>query len=485
MLNKKPGAGMDIPPEAFRRALMDNLPQSIFLKDENSVYIYCNKHFAADLGLDPQEIKGKTDYDFFPGHLADLYREYDRKVISSSLIHEVEEQYIRNGKYITIHTVKVPAISPDGKVEGILGIFWDISERKRLEEEIRRYKDGLEAEIHKRTAELEQKTEDLEKSEHKFKTLFENIADIILIHDFEGRIIEANSKAAGALGLDREKLKTLSLHDIELHEGAGKLHGFSSGIQHTPQTVYQTAFLSADSKSIPVEINSSVFEYGGRKRILAVCRDITERIAAEEALVESSEKLKGSLDKSVEALASASEKRDPYTYGHQERVCRLAVAAAEAMQLPAEAIRALGLAAKIHDIGKLYVPAEILCKPHRLSAPEYAIVKMHTQAGYDITKKIDLPPEVAKTILQHHERLDGSGYPMHLQGGSISLLARILAAADVIEAMTSHRPYRAALALEDALEEISSNKNTLYDPEVADTLIELFESGDFSFRNFA
>lgn len=477
-----PAAGGDIFSETFRRALIENLPQAVFLKDTSSVYVYCNKQFAGDLGINPEDIKGKNDFDFFPEHLARFYRSIDKKVIETGEVREVEEKYIRKGKEIAIHTVKAPAKDARGRTTGILGIFWDITEQKKLQGEIRKSRDELELKVRERTDELKKTAEDLRKSEEKFKTLFENIGDIVLIHDLDGRILDANATAAEILGYDKESLKQQNLQDIEAPEFADNFREQTARARRAKTAVYQSAYLTSEGKSIPVEVNARVFEYGGVPCLLAVCRDITERLGAEEALLESAQKLRSSLDKSVEALASASEKRDPYTSGHHQRVCQLALAIAKAMQLPEETLRAIGLSAEIHDIGKLYVPAEILGKPRPLSESEFKIVKLHTTAGYDITKKIDFPQEVARAILQHHERSDGSGYPMRLKGGGISTSARILAVADVFEAMTSHRPYRPAHPTETALSEISANRNRLYDPEIADVCVELVKSGKFTFK---
>ena len=177
------------------------------------------------------------------------------------------------------------------------------------------------------------------------------------------------------------------------------------------------------------------------------------------------------------------EMRDPYTAGHQQKVADLATAIAREMKLEDTRIDQLRMAAVIHDIGKMYVPSDILSKPGKLSDIEFSLIKTHSQGGYDIVKGMDFPCNVAKTVLQHHERLDGSGYPNQLKGEDTLLEAKILAVADVIEAMASHRPYRPALGIDKALEEISKNKGKLYDPDVVDACLELFNSGKFEFKS--
>jgi putative nucleotidyltransferase with HDIG domain len=178
-------------------------------------------------------------------------------------------------------------------------------------------------------------------------------------------------------------------------------------------------------------------------------------------------------------MALTVEARDPYTAGHQRRVADLARAIAEEMGLSKERIEGIRVAGGLHDIGKINIPAEILGKPGRINNMELGLIKMHPQVGYNILKGIEFPWPVAQIVLQHHERMDGSGYPQGLVGGDIVLEARILAVADVVEAMSSHRPYRPAHNIDKALEEISQNSGILYDPEVADVCLRLFTEKGF------
>jgi len=214
--------------------------------------------------------------------------------------------------------------------------------------------------------------------------------------------------------------------------------------------------------------------------ILAEARDITERKQAEEKLVKSYASLKKTLDDAIDTMAKIVETRDPYTSGHQHKVADLAIAIAREMKLEDTRIDQLRMAAVIHDIGKLYVPSDILSKPGKLSDIEFNLIKAHPQHGYDIVKGMDFPCNIAKAVLQHHERLDGSGYPNQLKGEDMILEAKILAVADVVEAMVAHRPYRPALGLDKALEEISKNKGKLYDPDVVDACVKLFKEKEFT-----
>ncbi len=183
----------------------------------------------------------------------------------------------------------------------------------------------------------------------------------------------------------------------------------------------------------------------------------------------------------VEALASTLEKIDPYTAGHQQRVAKLTCAIAREMGFAREKIEGLRLAASVHDIGKISVPTQLLVKPGKLSEVEMGLIRVHPQNGYDILKSIEFPWPIAEMILQHHERLDGSGYPQALRGPEILIEARIIGVADVVEAMSAHRPYRAALDLGAALAEIEHNRDILYDAMVVDSCIKLFREKGFEF----
>jgi len=191
------------------------------------------------------------------------------------------------------------------------------------------------------------------------------------------------------------------------------------------------------------------------------------------------EKLEDSLDHAVTAIAATVEMRDPYTAGHQRRVAILATAIATEMGLPDDQVKGLHIACVVHDIGKIHVPAEILSSPAKLTDAEFAILKTHPEAGWEILKGIDFPWPVAEMVYQHHERLDGSGYPRGLKGDEILLEARIIAVADVVEAMTSHRPYRPGLGIFTALQEISQNKGKLFDVAVVEACLRVFIEQNF------
>ncbi|HPM76007.1 MAG TPA: response regulator [bacterium] len=216
------------------------------------------------------------------------------------------------------------------------------------------------------------------------------------------------------------------------------------------------------------------------QKMLEAEKELVARQAAEEALRERTVELKEALIGSISAMSGIVEKRDPYTAGHQIRVAKLAKAIATELGFPPEKIEGIYLAGIIHDIGKISVPAEILAKPGKLSEQEYALIRLHPQSGYEILRPIRFPWPIAEIALRHHERLDGTGYPHNLVGDAILFEARILAVADVVEAMSSHRPYRPALGIDRALAEIRAEKGRLYDPTVVEICLRLFEEKQFS-----
>ncbi|TRZ88824.1 HD-GYP domain-containing protein, partial [bacterium] len=222
--------------------------------------------------------------------------------------------------------------------------------------------------------------------------------------------------------------------------------------------------------------------WSGQKHFQSIYRDITDQKKAEEKLQETLNSLRMAFGGIIQVLSATTEKRDPYTAGHQKRVADLARAIGQEMGLAAERVEGIRLAGIIHDIGKVSIPAEILSKPTRLTKIEYNLIQTHSASGYDILQDIEFSWPIAEMVLQHHERLDGSGYPRGLKGDDILLEARILAICDVVEAMASHRPYRPALGIDAALEEIEKNIGILYDPEAAAACLKLFREKDFKFK---
>ncbi|TCW32914.1 HD-GYP domain-containing protein [Gulbenkiania mobilis] len=218
------------------------------------------------------------------------------------------------------------------------------------------------------------------------------------------------------------------------------------------------------------------FPHPGQLRVVVAHEDLTALKQAQETTLRQTAQLAGAFSSTVDAIALFVEKRDPYTAGHQHQVAVLCERIARRMGLDAARRHGLVLGAKIHDIGKIAIPADILGKPGRLSPPELEIIRSHPETGYDILRGIDFPWPIADMVYQHHERLDGSGYPQGLQGDAICLEARIIAVADVYDAITSHRPYRPARPMETGLCELMDGRGRLYDREVVDAFIAVMQT---------
>ncbi|MFH0729719.1 MAG: HD domain-containing phosphohydrolase [Pseudomonadota bacterium] len=219
------------------------------------------------------------------------------------------------------------------------------------------------------------------------------------------------------------------------------------------------------------------------RRVLLERKTRAERNQAISALKANLEKSQRAMEGIIQAIAATVEIRDPYTAGHQERVAALACAIAGVMKLPSDTVYGLRMAAVLHDLGKIAVPAEILTRPGPLNDLEYGLIKNHVQYGYDILKKIEFPWPLATIVHQHHERMDGSGYPQGLKSGEIILEARILAVADVLETISSHRPYRPSLGMVQAMGELMENRGILYDADVVDACIQLASKKQFRIKD--
>lgn len=240
---------------------------------------------------------------------------------------------------------------------------------------------------------------------------------------------------------------------------------------------------SPDGKVWFVTCNPVFDETGAIIGTVEISQDITERKDAEEQLNQSLERLEKLIEGTKYALTRIVDVKDPYTSGHQRRVTQLACAIGKDMDLSKNQIDGLNLAGLLHDVGKIAVPGEILNKPRGLTELEFSIVKTHPQVAYDILKTIEFPWPIADIVFQHHERLDGSGYPEGLEGDRILFEARVLAVADVVEAISSHRPYRPALGIEAALKEITLYKGLRFDSDVVGSCVHLFRERGFTFND--
>jgi PAS domain S-box-containing protein/putative nucleotidyltransferase with HDIG domain len=330
-----------------------------------------------------------------------------------------------------------------------------------------------------------QTEEELEESEERYRNLIESTYDLIQSVALDGRFLFVNRAWQETLGYTEAELPGINLWKIIHPQSLPHCQEiFSQIIKGKSIKNTQATFVAKDGNPIQVEGNV-IGRYMDGKLIAThgFFRDITEHKQAEEKLKQSYKKLRKMLNDIVQTVALTVEIRDPYTAGHQHRVSQLTSAIARQMNLSSDQVEGIYMAAILHDIGKISIPAEILTKPGRLTEIEMSMLKTHPQVGSDILKRIDFPWPLAEVVLQHHERRDGSGYPKGLKGDEILIEARILGVADVVEAMSSHRPYRPALGIDKALEEISQNRGILYDPEVVDTCIKLFKEKGFKFES--
>jgi len=329
----------------------------------------------------------------------------------------------------------------------------------------------------------------LKDRERWLSTILRSIGDAVIATD-KGRMITfLNPLAEKFTGWDEKKALRKPISDVFslLSEETGrklkvliprKLEKSGMGLSK------ENILLSKEGTKIPIEhsitpIRNEIKEISGS---VLVFRDITDRRKAQEEIRKGYDKLQKTMEGIIQAMAFTIEKRDPYTAGHQRRVTVLACAIAEEMNLSKEKIEGIRMAGNIHDIGKIHVPAEILSKPGKISEAEFSMIKTHPTVGYEILKTVEFPWPIARIVLQHHERMDGSGYPSGLHGKEILLEARILSVADVVEAMSSHRPYRPAHSIDKALDEIRQQKGILYDPQVVATCIKIFKRNKFKFE---
>jgi PAS domain S-box-containing protein/putative nucleotidyltransferase with HDIG domain len=319
----------------------------------------------------------------------------------------------------------------------------------------------------------------LREREEWLSTVLRSIGDGVIAADTNGRVTFLNVMAEQLTGSSQAEALGKPL--------AGFFQNASEENDSEPaeiQPVRENVLTTGDGGLIPIEQTVSPI-YGGKKEKLGnvfIFRDIRGRKKSEMEIRESWARLQKALAGTVQAMGLTIEMRDPYTAGHQRRVSKLSWAIAEALGLEASRIEGVRMAGDIHDIGKIYVPAEILSKPGQLSQIEFSIIRTHSQVGYDILKNIEFPWPIARIIFEHHERQDGSGYPSNLKGEEILLESRIIAVADVVEAMSSHRPYRASHGVEKALDEIERHRGTLYDSDVVDACLLLFKEKGFAFE---
>jgi PAS domain S-box-containing protein/putative nucleotidyltransferase with HDIG domain len=400
----------------------------------------------------------------------------------SHIINENENRR-KNGSRVWVLWTNKAVLDKTGLVTEILCIGSDITARKAAEKVLQEAQDGLERKVRERTEELQKAYENLSfeiveckigeealrESETKYRSIIENAMEGIFQITEEGKCLLANTALVRMLGYESQEELISATRGLErqlfiLSTGYldfNRLLGATGHVKGLEAQIYKKdgskTWVRANVRAIYDERGSFLYYQG-------TVEDITPQLV---------------MDGTTKALSKAIEIRDPYTSGHQQRVTQLAGAIAKEMGYDEDHLMAIEIAGLLHDLGKIYVPAEFLSRPGMISLNELSVLRDHSKAGYEILKDIEYHYPVAQIVLQHHERMNGSGYPQGLSGDQILQEARIIGVADVVESMASHRPYRPSLGIAKALNEIEKNRGTLYDEAVVDTCLKLFREKGF------
>jgi PAS domain S-box-containing protein/putative nucleotidyltransferase with HDIG domain len=426
------------------RTLMDNIRLGINLIDVDYTILMVNAMNGEHFNKPTHEMIGKKCFREFEGRDALCPHCPGAITIATAQQADVEIEEMReDGSHGQLRVQTFPVLAPDGKVTSFIEVVEDITERKQMKETLQR-------------------------TEAQLRSILEGASDGFAYVDREGRILFTNSRMKEILADPHPEGKPLSAFYDE--ENQAILTRNLAARWEGRGTIYELVLTDVTGHKHALVVSGT--PYGDKHGIIqgsfGVYHDVTQERELQKVLSAHKEALKNSFFGITEALSKVIEDRDPYTSGHSIGVANLAEAIAHIMGLPEEQSVGLRIAGLLHDIGKMIVPVEILVNPGRLNEMELTLIKLHPQAGYDVIRGIDFPWPVAQAALQHHERLDGSGYPRGLGGDQIILEARILAVADVVDAMTHHRPYRPAFDMQVALEDILQGRGTLYDPQVVD-----------------
>jgi PAS domain S-box-containing protein/putative nucleotidyltransferase with HDIG domain len=455
--------------ERFRGRLLDTTPNLIYIYDlvENR-NIYANREITEFLGYTPEEIlafrSALFEHILHPDD-AQLVAEHHERLHTlppgdDSVLEIDYRMKHADGEWRWLHSRDVPFARDDsGAVTQILGSTDDITERRAAAEELR-------------------------ESEARYRVLTESSQDLIFIIDRDDRVRYVNSAAAQVLR--RSPGDVVGEYRAELFEaevsaamGVSLDRVFESGeTAHVEsELTYPTGPAWVSTMLVPIKDDDNV------TAVFGVSRDITERKRSEELAAQQAERIERTLTSVIDIAGDIVELRDPYTAGHQRRVAELAVRMAESLGLSGHEIDDIRVAGLLHDMGKAGTPTEILSKPGALSPIELTLIKGHAEAGYRLAVSANMAEPIADMIHQHHERCDGSGYPLGLTGDQTLLGAKVLAVADVVEAMMSHRPYRPTLGIKAALAEIERGAGSLYDAWVVEACVRLFREDGFEFSS--
>ena len=432
---------------------------------------YINPAIESALGFKPAEIIGIGGFDLVhPDDLKFLVDSFNTLAGDANALVIKSEIHLRHkdGGWRTLEVAGSNWVR-NNVVESVIFNYRDITERKQVADAL------------------------LEREE-QYRLITENTVDTITIFDMNLHIVTYVSPVIrNRRGFTVEEAMSQTLNQMltpESLERASKLFADQIALESSETADSQRTVLieleeyCKDGSTIWVEVAATFLRDNNFKPtgILTLTRNITDRKRAEQRLKETLDRLRKAFASTIKVMVATIEMRDPYTSGHQSRSADLARAIAMEMGLDQDKIEGIRMAGIIHDIGKLSVPAEILTKPSKLTSIEFSLIQEHSRTGYEMLKDLESPWLLAEIIYQHHERMNGSGYPRNLKGDEILIESRILAVADVVEAMASHRPYRPTLGIEAAIEEIEKNKGILYDDTVVDACLKLFREKGYQLQ---
>lgn len=432
------------------RELLNETSLQVYIADVDGKLLWVNSSACDILGYSQEQLLTMHIYDIDSQVTTTNWSDVVRKIRTDRRSVIQSEHVNKDGDVIYVE-VTICLISSDNK-EYICGFSQDISDSVRLEQNIFYISETYSAAINT--------------TQMGFWTV-----------STEGEILETNSAYENMTGFSRNEIIGKHIWDFDADETSEVTLARSKRITEIGASIFRSRHYRKGGSSFPVEVETS-FNAIGDGVFFAFIKDISREIEQQENERRAQRTIKNTLKKTVYALASTLEKRDPYTAGHEENVARISKMIAQELGFDDHFIEGLELGAIIHDIGKIQVPAEILNKPTRLTDIEYQLIQEHAAAGGDIVQGIEFDWPIDKMISQHHERIDGSGYPLGLKGDEIITEAKIIAVADTLDAMATHRPYRAGLGIEIALNELKKNAGKLYDADIVHACETLVLRGD-------
>jgi PAS domain S-box-containing protein/putative nucleotidyltransferase with HDIG domain len=438
--------------EARFRATFEQAAVGIAHVAPDGRWLRVNQKLSDIVGYTREELLGRSFLNITHPDDLDGDLEHVRQLLTAEITtYVIDKRYLhKNGEIVWVHLTVTLIRQDSGEPDYLISVIEDITTRKRNEQK-------------------------LIESEERFRGLVEQ--SLVGIYMSDGANVHyINPRAEEILGYDAGGLTGASLTPLVMDQDRPAVVHEIRRLVKGETAVAKMDFRMRCKDGSEVEVGAQCLRTNvdGRPAIIGVMQDISEKKRAEAEIKRYVTELEIAFMSTVEVATYLSELRDPYTVGHERRVADIAVAIGGELGLDARHQEGLRVAGYLHDIGKIAIPAEILSKPGKLGPIEFLLIKGHAQASYEVLKNVQFPWSVAEIVLQHHERMDGSGYPQGLKGEAILLEARILAVADVIEAMSSHRPYRAGLGIDKALAEIESGRGSTYDPQVVDACLRLF-----------